>query len=90
MKAAIAREYYQTDKTLRQIALKYEVTYHQAQYMVKKFEPSDFREDIPMTVIKVEHKWVDHVVELLARRGINVEVPKDYELIEKFQSKMNK
>lgn len=90
MKAAIAREYYQTNKTLREVAQKYDVTYNQAKYMASKFSPADFPEEIPMAVIKVEHKWVNHVVELLERRGVKVEVPDNYELIEKFESKMNK
>lgn len=90
MEAAIAREYHTSNKTIKRIAREFGTTSYMVRKAADKFSPADFREEVPMAVIKVEHKWVNHVVELLERRGVKAEVPEDYELIEKFQSKINK
>ena len=91
----IAHAYWNTSESLSETAERYGILPSNVAVIGDKFPKIRKHpqvvppEEKDYAVIKIESKWVEGIKQLLESRRIPYEVPGDFELIEKIESKIN-
>ena len=89
-KLAIARDYYSNSLNLKQIAKKHKIKEPYINAIANEIDFNVFQnQEKDYRIIKVESKWLNGIIELMERMGIDYELHEKYELTEYYQSKIN-
>jgi len=74
------------EQTIEQLSSKYKMSISTFWMRLKEFQ-EEVQEQEEWAVIRVHPKWINGISHLLDSKGIPHEIPGDFELIEKYDSK---
>ena len=75
------------EQTIAQLSSKYKISISTFRKRLKEFQ-EEVQEQEEWAVIRVHPKWINGISNLLDSKGIPHEIPGDFELIEKYESKL--
>jgi len=74
------------EQTIEQLSSKYKMSISTFWKRLKEFQ-EEVQEQEEWAVIRVHPKWINGISQLLHSKGIPHEIPGNFELIEKYESK---
>ena len=75
------------EQTIAQLSFKYKMANSTFRERLKEFQ-KEVLEQEDWAVIRVHPKWINGISHILDNKGIPHEIPSDFELIEKYESKL--
>ena len=75
------------EQTIAQLSAKYKMANSTFRERLKEFQ-KEVLEQEDWAVIRVHPKWINGISHILDNKGIPHEIPSDFELIEKYESKL--
>ena len=75
------------EQTIEQLSSKYKMSISTFWMRLKEFQ-EEVQEQEEWAVIRVHPKWINGISHILDSKGIPHEIPGDFELIEKYESKL--
>ena len=75
------------EQTIEELSCKYKMSISTFWMRLKEFQ-EEVQQQEEWAVIRVHPKWINGISHLLESKGIPHEIPGDFELIEKYESKL--